>query len=99
MSIFCSTKFANQYTLTTHIDNYCRKSVQTKQTRIICFLDSCKEKLLTFVKQKKHLSEKRGIEVEFEEIDFCAILSNHFIFFLNEPYFSCIFSAYFIVFQ
>jgi len=93
----CNTKFSNKRTLTVHINNFHRKSVQTKQTRIICPLDSCKEELITFVKQRKHLCEKHDIEVEFEEINFCGILGNNFII-KNEPYFFCIFSVYLLFF-
>jgi len=46
---------------------------------MICSLDSCKEEFLTFVKQRKYLSEKYVIEIEFEEINFCGISSNNFI--------------------
>lgn len=77
----CYKKFTTIKTLHQHTQNFhnCDNNLkEIRQTRIICPLSECEEQLYTLVKQRTHLTEKHGIEIEFEETKFDSITGNFF---------------------
>lgn len=73
---FCSAKFSSIKTLNIHIKECTPvNSGQniTNELRIICPYGTCNEEFITFVRQRKHLSDIHDINVEYEKLNFCDI--------------------------
>jgi len=80
----CDTKFSTNKSLLAHTKKYHQQNEttkETKQTRIICPFQDCQEELFTLVKQRKHLFEKHGMDIELEEVQFNGMTGTIVFFF------------------
>jgi len=71
----CQKRFSTPKTLSVHIKKFHNKidtnNIKKNQTRIIRPYDKCVIELFTFVKQRQHLFDVHGFNVELENINFC----------------------------
>lgn len=80
----CNAQFSTQGTLSVHTKKFhntdvVKKTTRQTQTRIICLYKNCEEMLFTFPNQRKHLTQKHGINIELEVLHFEAIAGKVFI--------------------